>query len=63
MNAPSTKFSVLLDVIITALPEAVKLKVIPYDDEQENSRYIPNYELIDLQKELDELGGPPDKDD
>lgn len=45
-------------IIQTALPEGVTLSILEESDEENEKRYMPDKDLMDLKAQLDELGGP-----
>lgn len=51
-------YSVFLRFIQSGLPEGVKLNVIHHTDFIEESRYVPDRELLELKEQLDKAGGP-----
>lgn len=51
-------YPVFLRFIQTALPEGVKLSVVHHTDFIEESRYVPDKELLDLKVQLEKAGGP-----
>ncbi|KAJ6637142.1 39S ribosomal protein L48, mitochondrial [Pseudolycoriella hygida] len=59
VGAPSVP--VLLRLTQAALPEGVSLSFAEHSDEDEENRYVPDRELNEMKKELDELGGPVKK--
>nr|CAD7570476.1 unnamed protein product [Timema californicum] len=61
VDLPSTVAPVFLEVIQAALPEGVSLSVHEHTQEQEELRYIPDSQLLELKTELDTLGGPSTK--
>ncbi|KAJ9585725.1 hypothetical protein L9F63_002515, partial [Diploptera punctata] len=61
VELPSTVGEIFFEVLQTALPEGVTLTVHEHTEEQEENRYIPDNELIELKTKLEELGGPSKK--
>lgn len=51
-------FSLFVRFIQSGLPEGVKLSVIHHTNFIEESRYVPDKELLDLRDQLDKAGGP-----
>lgn len=51
-------YPVLLRFIQSGLPEGVTLAVVHHTDVIEESRYVPDKELLDLKVQLEEAGGP-----
>ncbi|XP_012166343.1 39S ribosomal protein L48, mitochondrial isoform X2 [Bombus terrestris] len=51
----SIKLPILIRILEATLPEGVSLHVDKYDPLLEKKRLIPNRDLIDIKKELDEL--------
>lgn len=58
IHLPSTVGSVLFEVLQTALPEGVSMTVHEHKEEYEETRYIPDAQLLELKSQLEELGGP-----
>lgn len=56
MQAPILPLFVRL--IQTALPEGVTLSVLEQNDEEDEKRYMPDKDLMELKAQLDDLGGP-----
>jgi large subunit ribosomal protein L48 len=56
-DVQSPIYSVFLRFIQTAIPEGVKLSVVHHTDFTEESRYVPDKELIDLKAQLEAAGG------
>lgn len=54
-NVLSTKYPILIRILEATLPEGVTLHVDKYDPSLEKKRFIPNKDLFDVKKELDEL--------
>lgn len=59
LDVPSTDAQILIDIIQTNLPEGVTLTVKEHTVEDDDIRYIPDIELKNLRKELDEIKGQP----
>jgi large subunit ribosomal protein L48 len=57
VDIPTTKFSLLLEVIEDSLPAGVKVSVHKHTDEIEKLKYIPDNELKVLKDQLEEMGG------
>lgn len=51
----SIKLPILIRILEATLPEGVSLHVDKYDPLLEKKRLIPNRDLIDIKKELEEL--------
>ncbi|PNF38672.1 hypothetical protein B7P43_G01218 [Cryptotermes secundus] len=58
IHLPSTVGSILFEVLQTALPEGVSMTVHEHKEEHEETRYIPDAELLELKSQLEELRGP-----
>jgi large subunit ribosomal protein L48 len=56
VQAPS--YNVFLRFIQSGLPEGVNLSVVHHTDLIEESRYVPDKELLELKDQLDKAGGP-----
>ncbi|XP_043588476.1 39S ribosomal protein L48, mitochondrial isoform X1 [Bombus pyrosoma] len=54
-NVSSIKYPILIRILEATLPEGVSLHVDKYDPSLERKRFIPNRDLIDTKKELEEL--------
>lgn len=54
-------YPVFLRFIQTALPDGVTISVIHHTDFIEESRYVPDKELLDLKAQLEKAGGPRGK--
>lgn len=54
-NLASYIAPVFIEVIQTSLPEGVNLSVHPHREEDDEIRYIPDLDLIDLKKQLEEM--------
>lgn len=59
IQAPT--YPVFLRFIQSGLPEGVTLSVVHHTDFLEESRYVPDKDLIDLKAELEAAGGPMKK--
>lgn len=57
VDVPTTKLSLLIEVIEDSLPAGVKASIHKHTDEHEVIRYIPDNELKTLKDQLDEMGG------
>lgn len=51
-------YPVFLRFIQSALPEGVTLSIVHHTDFIEESRYVPDKELLDLKSQLEKAGGP-----
>lgn len=51
-------YPILLRTCQAALPEGVSLRVVEHSEDDEEIRYVPDKELIDLRVQLDDMGGP-----
>lgn len=51
-------YTLYLRFIESAIPEGVTLSVIHNTDKVEESRYVPDKNLLDLKVQLEEAGGP-----
>lgn len=51
-------YPVFLRFVQSGLPEGVKLSVLHHTDLIEESRYVPDKELLELKDQLDKAGGP-----
>lgn len=58
MDAQVPIFQVFLRFIQAGIPEGVTLSVVHHTDFIEESRYVPDKELIDLKAQLEAAGGP-----
>lgn len=54
-------YPIFLRVVQAALPEGVSLDVIEHTDAHDESRYVPDKDLLECKKLLDEMGGPIEK--
>ncbi|XP_060829252.1 large ribosomal subunit protein mL48 isoform X1 [Bombus pascuorum] len=54
-NVSSIKYPILIRILEATLPEGVSLHVDKNDPSLEKKRFIPNKELIETKKELEEL--------
>ncbi len=61
LDVPSTAAQILIDIIQTNLPEGVTLTVKEHTVEDDDVRYIPDVELKNLRKELEEIKGPKEE--
>jgi large subunit ribosomal protein L48 len=52
------QYAILLRFIQSGLPEGVTLSVVHHTDFIEESRYVPDKDLIDLKDQLEAAGGP-----
>ncbi|XP_050422195.1 uncharacterized protein LOC126834369 [Adelges cooleyi] len=55
VDVPSTKLSLLIEVIEDSLPAGVSVSVHPHTEEHEKLKYIPDSELKQLKDQLDEI--------
>lgn len=53
----------LVRVIQAGLPEGVKFSLMEHTELQEQDRYVPDKELLQLKQDLDDIGGPIEKKD
>lgn len=60
VNVLAVKLPLFIEILQAGLPAGTTLHVFPFDPEHYKERYVPDHDLIAKQKELDELGGPPD---
>lgn len=51
-------YPMLLRVAQAALPEGVQLNVAEHTEDDEEIRYVPDRELLELKIQLDDMGGP-----
>lgn len=58
---PSPTYPLLLRVAQSALPEGVTLNVVEHSEDDEEIRYVPDRELLELKVQLDDMGGPMTK--
>lgn len=58
VDVPSNIMSIFIEAVQTALPEGVNLEVHVHTKEHEEARYVPDLELKELEKTLEEMGGP-----
>lgn len=49
---------VFLRLAQAALPEGVELNVLEHSEDQEEVRFVPDKDLLELKAQLDEMGGP-----
>lgn len=56
MQAPF--YPMLLRLAQAALPEGVSLEVSEHTDDDDEVRYVPDRDLLELKQQLDDLGGP-----
>lgn len=61
VDVPSTTLAILLNILRATLPEGVSLSVHEHTPEQEEIRYVPDQELMELKSQLEALGGPRKK--
>lgn len=61
VDIPTTKLSLLIEIIEDTLPAGVKVSIHKHTEEHETLRYIPDNELKTLKSQLDEMGGPKKK--
>lgn len=52
------KYPLFVRFIQSGLPEGVTLSIVHHTDFLEESRYVPDKDLIDLKAQLDAAGGP-----
>lgn len=57
VDIPTTKLSLLIEVIEDATPAGVKVSVHKHTEELETLKYIPDNELKTLKNQLEEMGG------
>lgn len=57
-DVQSPIYAVFLRFIQSGLPEGVKLAAVHHTDVLEESRYVPDKELLELKDQLDKAGGP-----
>ena len=63
IDVPATMLPVYSEVLQAGLPEGTELKVMTFDENHYNDRFVPDHELEAKLKELEELGGPPEDAD
>lgn len=51
-------YPIFLRFIEAGLPEGVTIKCINHTEDLEESRYVPDKDLLDLKVQLDSMGGP-----
>lgn len=51
-------YPTLLRIAQAALPEGVTLNVVEHTDDLEEIRYVPDRDLLECKKQLDDMGGP-----
>lgn len=56
-DVPSTLLPVLINVVEAALPAGVTLRVHPHLPEYTEDRFVPDFELLKLKTELDDMKG------
>jgi len=56
VDLPSTISSVFFEVLQTALPEGVSMRVHEHKEEHEEVRYVPDVQLLELKSQLEDLG-------
>ncbi|NP_001153816.1 mitochondrial ribosomal protein L48 [Acyrthosiphon pisum] len=61
VDIPTTKLSLLIEVIEDSLPAGVKASIHKHTDEHEILKYIPDNELKTLKNQLEEMGGSKKK--
>lgn len=61
VDVPTTKLSLLIEVIEDSLPAGVKASIHKHTEEHEILRYIPDSELKTLKNQLEEMGGSKKK--
>jgi large subunit ribosomal protein L48 len=54
-------YSLFVRYIQSGLPEGVNLSIVHHTDHLEESRYVPDKDLIDLKAQLEAAGGPVTK--
>jgi large subunit ribosomal protein L48 len=59
-NMPASSAGVLIELLQASLPAGVQLCIHPNIQDHQDVRYIPDLELEELQKQLDEIVNPPD---
>lgn len=52
---PSTKMVTFAELVQAALPQGVNLSVHEHQQEEEEIRYVPDYELKELKAELETI--------
>ena len=57
-QVPSTKLSTLAELLQALVPPGVTCSIVHHTEEMDRARYIPDFEIKALQKQLEELGGP-----
>lgn len=55
MDVPSTKMTLFTELVQAALPQGVNLSVHLHEQEHEEIRYVPDYELKQLKNQLDDI--------
>ena len=58
VDMKATTAPIFFSVIQAALPEGVQLLIKHHEQEDEETRYVPDFELRQLRAELESLGGP-----
>lgn len=54
-------YPILLRIAQAALPEGVTLEVVEHSSLHEENRYVPDRDLLECKKLLDDIGGPSTK--
>lgn len=57
----ATTYPVLLRIAQAAQPEGVSITVVEHTKEQDEHRYVPDGNLIELKEQLTAMGGPIQK--
>ena len=55
IDAKSHIMPLFLETLITACPPGVKISVHEHTKEIEDAKYVPDYDAIELQKQVDEI--------
>uniref|UniRef100_A0A1B6LJ98 Small ribosomal subunit protein uS10 domain-containing protein n=1 Tax=Graphocephala atropunctata TaxID=36148 RepID=A0A1B6LJ98_9HEMI len=55
VDVPSTKMAMFAELVQAALPQGVSLTIHEHQQEHEEIRYVPDYELKELKTQLDTL--------
>lgn len=55
VDVPSTKMVTFAELVQAALPQGVNLSVHEHQQEEEEIRYVPDYELKELKAELETI--------
>lgn len=57
-DLPSAKLGIVIEIVQALIPPGVTCTITERTEADEKDRFIPDFELLALQKQLDELGGP-----